>query len=142
MATPTFIKSKLEELAEHVDRIRAHRPRWARELSEDRDRLDLVAFNLMLAVQICGDVANHLLVDERWGSAGTIAAALGTLRERGVLAPATANALLEAAEQQVVIAHGYGAVDPVTVHAIAARAEEDFGAFAGDIAGWFSRRRP
>jgi uncharacterized protein YutE (UPF0331/DUF86 family) len=34
------------------------------ELASDRDALDLVAFNLMLAVQAACDPASHLIADE------------------------------------------------------------------------------
>src|SRR5260370_32912550 len=53
------IAAKLGELADRIDRVTAHRPADAASLERDRDALDLVAFNLMLAGQACLDLARH-----------------------------------------------------------------------------------
>lgn len=59
MVDPDLVASKLSELAGHLARVRARRKATADELGQDRDALDLVAFNLMLAVQTCADIASH-----------------------------------------------------------------------------------
>ena len=42
---------KLAELADRVERVQRHCPAAVAALRDDRDALDLVSFNLMLAVQ-------------------------------------------------------------------------------------------
>jgi len=66
MVDRDLVASKLGELATHLARVRSRRTATADDLSRDRDALDLVAFNLMLAVQACADVASHVIADEGW----------------------------------------------------------------------------
>jgi len=66
MVDADVIAAKLGELADRVGRVRQHRPADADALAADRDALDLVSFNLMLAVQACTDIASHLIADEGW----------------------------------------------------------------------------
>ncbi|MGH7296294.1 MAG: type VII toxin-antitoxin system HepT family RNase toxin, partial [Polyangiaceae bacterium] len=61
-----LLASKLADLSDRVGRVRSHGRPTVAELAADRDALDLVAFNLMLAVQTCADIASHLIADERW----------------------------------------------------------------------------
>ena len=60
MVDPDLVASKLSDLADHLQRVRIRRKATAEGLAGDRDALDLVAFNLMLAVQTCADIASHL----------------------------------------------------------------------------------
>lgn len=52
-----IVAAKLAELADRIHRVRTHVPASADDLANSRDTLDLVSFNLMLAVQACADVA-------------------------------------------------------------------------------------
>lgn len=131
-----LVTGKLAELAEHAERVRARRRATAAELARDRDALDLVAFNLMLAVQACADIASHLISDEGWPPAATVGAAFERLRERGVIAGPVAEALARAVGLRNVIAHGYAGVRPEMVHAAATNGLDDLAAFARDVAAW------
>jgi len=132
----TLVAAKLAELAERVGRARKHCPPTAEALRADRDALDLVSFNLMLAVQTCADVASHLIADEGWPAAPTLAEAFARLHERGVLQKTTSAALGRAAGLRNVVAHGYGGVDAAVVHAAATGGIADLEAFAREIAAW------
>jgi len=59
MADADLVASKLRELSDRIDRIRSHCPSSAAILAAKRDACDLVAFNLLLAVQTCLDLAKH-----------------------------------------------------------------------------------
>jgi len=87
------------KLAEPADRIHSDRPADAQTLAADRDVLDLVSFNLMLAVQACTDVASHLIADEGWPPACETSSPASTPRPRpyhsgaAYKAPGTSSAL-------------------------------------------------
>ncbi len=93
MVDPDLVASKLSELADHLARVRARRKATADELGRDRDALDLVAFNLMLAVPTCADIASHLIADEGWVAAASLGAAFERLRDRGVISAPVCEAL-------------------------------------------------
>jgi uncharacterized protein YutE (UPF0331/DUF86 family) len=102
-----LVAARLRELADRIARVRARVPSQASTFAADRDALDLVAFNLMLAVQSCLDIASHLIADEKWPPAATLGEAFERLCEQGVLDRTTAEALRRATGLRNVVAHGY-----------------------------------
>jgi uncharacterized protein YutE (UPF0331/DUF86 family) len=140
MVDRDLVASKLGELAEHVARIRARRKATADDLRRDRDALDLVAFNLMLAVQACADVASHVIADEGWPPATSLGAAFERLKDREVISEPVCAALIRAVGLRNVIAHGYAGVRPEMVQAAATTGLADLEAFAREVATWTQGR--
>ena len=136
MVRVDVVTAKLVELADRIARVRGRVPDTVEKLAADRDALDLVAFNLMLAVQSCLDIASHLIADEGWPPAPTLGATFERLHEKGVIERATAVALGRAAGLRNVVAHGYAGVDPEAVYAAATRGAADLERFASEIAAW------
>ena len=102
--------------------------------------LDLVSFNLMLAVQSCVDIASHAIADEGWPPAGTLADAFARLAEHGVVSTKTKLALTRAVGLRDVVAHGYAGIDPASVHAAVTLGVADLDAFAIEVASWMTSR--
>lgn len=140
MVDAAIIEARLIELSKRVARARKHCPPSAEELTTNHDALELVAFNLMLAVQTCADIASHLIADEGWAPPQTIAGSFVVLRDQGVLSDVTAAALGRAVGLRNVVAHGYAGIDPARVHAAATTGLGDLDAFAREIAGWLTAR--
>jgi uncharacterized protein YutE (UPF0331/DUF86 family) len=140
MVNRDVVAAKLTDLAFRVGRARAHAKASSAELAADADALDLVAFNLMLAVQICADIASHVIADSGWPIARTLAEGFARLQEHGVLTQATAQALGRAAGLRNVVAHGYANVDVKLVHAAATSGLGELDTFARELADWLSRQ--
>lgn len=140
MVNRDVVATKLVALATRVERVRKHAKARSAELAADQDALDLVAFNLMLAVQICSDLASHIIADEGWPAARTIAEGFSRLHEHGVLSAANAQALGRAAGLRNVVAHGYAEVDVALVHAAATAGAGDLDTFAREVATWVASR--
>jgi len=136
----SLVAAKLRELAERIARVRTHCPPTAADLAADQDALELVSFNLMLAVQACVDLASHLISDEDWPPAGTYAEAFQRLHEHDVLSRETADALGRAAGLRNVVAHGYADVDPELIHRAAASGLADLERFASEVSVWIDNR--
>jgi uncharacterized protein YutE (UPF0331/DUF86 family) len=136
MVDADVLAAKLAELADRVDRIRTHRPADAQALADDRDVLDLVSFNLMLAVQACTDIASHLIADEGWPPAKDLADAFHRLHEHGVIAEETSQALALATGLRNIVAHVYAQADPGLVFRAASSGLEDLERFSREIAAW------
>jgi uncharacterized protein YutE (UPF0331/DUF86 family) len=134
-----LVATKLAELADRIGRVKANRPPDPQALGRDRNALDLVAFNLMLAVQSCLDLASHLIADEGWEAATTFAAAFERLADHGVIAPDTARAMGEAAKFRNFVAHGYVLVDPARIFAAATDGLADLERFGREVRGWVGR---
>jgi uncharacterized protein YutE (UPF0331/DUF86 family) len=140
MVNSDLVAAKLSELDERIARIRSHGHATPDELSCDRDALDIVSFNLMLAVQSALDIASHIIADEGWAPALTLAAAFASLHDHGVLRRETADALGRAAGLRNVVAHGYSGIDVALVHAGATRGLTDLEAFRAEVARWVQGR--
>jgi len=140
MVDRDLVASKLGELAQHVARVRSRRKATVEELRHDRDAFDLVAFNLMLAVQVCADIASHVIADEGWPPATSLGAAFERLAEHAVVSRAVAEALVRAVGLRNMVAHGYAGVRPEMVHAAATAGLADLEAFATDVATWVTTR--
>lgn len=142
MVNADLVAAKLRELYERIARVRARVPSQVSVLAADRDTLDLVAFNLMLAVQSCLDITSHLIADERWPPAATLGEAFERLYERGVLDRTTAEALRRATGLRNVVAHGYSAAAPDLLHLAATAGLADLEHFAQQVSAWVRTRQP
>ena len=140
MVNRSVVAAKLAELDRRIHRVKQHTSATAAELASDQDALELVAFNLMLAVQICADLASHIIADSGWSTARTLGAAFASLQQHGVLAPATSAALARAAGLRNVVAHGYSGIDVAMVHAAATQGLVDLQSFAQEVAAWAGRQ--
>ena len=136
MTDRNVVVSKLAELADRIDRTRAHCPPSAADFARNRDACDLVAFNVMLAVQTCLDLASHVIADEGWPPPTTLADAFLRLAEHGVIARETGEALGRAAAFRNVVAHGYGRILIDLLHAAATTGLADLEQFAHEVAAW------
>ncbi len=139
MTDRDVVAAKLAELEDRLARVRAHARGTASELASDRDASDLVALNLMLAVQTCLDVASHIIADEKWPLAPTLAESFHRLAEHGVINDSTDEALGRAASFRNVVAHGYGRVVAELLFAAATDGVRDLERFAHEIAAWMAR---
>jgi uncharacterized protein YutE (UPF0331/DUF86 family) len=140
MIRPEVMTKLLAGLTHRVERIAAIRPASAAELASDEDALDLVAFNLMLAVQTACDIAAHVIAAEAFRPAASLAESFTRLAEEGVVSRETAEQLARAVGLRNVVAHAYHRLDVAAVHAAATEGLGDLEAFAREIAAWTSAR--
>lgn len=140
MVDKDVVTAKLVDLVDRIERARRHCPATPAELVADRDALDLVSFNLMLAVQICADVAAHLIAHAGWSTPRTLAEAFDRLVQHGVTPRATGERLKRAIGLRNVVAHGYARIDADIVHDAAMHGLADLEAFAADVAQFVQSR--
>jgi len=131
-----LVQAKLAELEERISRVRDRCPPSADVLSRDRDALDLVSFNLMLAIQSCADIASHIISDEGWPAARTLSEGFERLRDRGALTAPTTTGMRSAVVVRNIVAHGYSSADPAKIYLAATDGLDVLEAFAGEISQW------
>ena len=78
-----LIAEKLESLRRCVQRVQRKCPPTAEELMEDPDLQDIISLNLTRAVQLCVDIAVHILADLEVKPPDTMGAASGKFAEVG-----------------------------------------------------------
>jgi uncharacterized protein YutE (UPF0331/DUF86 family) len=140
MVDRDLVTAKLAELMLRISRVRAKCRENADALDADQDALDLVSFNLMLAVQSCTDIACHIIADEKWPTPTNQASAFNRLRDNGVITPPTAASLCKAIGLRNIVAHGYAGINAAMVYAAATRGVADLETFAHQIASWLNAR--
>lgn len=95
--------------------------------------------NLTRAVQLCVDVAAHLVAETDPPSPETMAEAFDHLQEMGTISAELANRLQGAVGFHTVAVHAYRSIDWAIVHSITHERLGDFRAFAPQVMGHLDR---
>ncbi len=136
------IEHKLESLQRCLQRIQAKCPPTAQALARDVDAQDILALNLTRAVQLCVDIAAHVLADTPAAPPQNMAESFTRLCELGVIDATLAEHLRRAVGFRNVAVHSYRAIDWQIVHAIAQTHLDDFTAFARQVYAHALRSSP
>ncbi|MGB5451416.1 MAG: DUF86 domain-containing protein [Sedimenticolaceae bacterium] len=135
-----LIGQKLEALRHCITRIVEKCPANAGLLAEDADLQDIVVLNLTRSVQLCVDIASHLIAASAESAPATMGEALTTLAHMGVIEHDVAANLRRAVGFRNIAVHNYEKVDWAIVHAICDKHLDDFRRFASAIAPRLDRR--
>jgi uncharacterized protein YutE (UPF0331/DUF86 family) len=125
-----LIEEKIESIRRCVQRIESKRPDTVEALAEDWDAQDIIALNLTRAVQLCVDVASHILAESDGPVPDTMGASFDQLRQIGILSDALAERLQGAVGFRNIVVHAYEDVDWDIVFAIIHHHLDDFKQFA------------
>jgi uncharacterized protein YutE (UPF0331/DUF86 family) len=127
------IAEKLESLRRCVLRVSEKCPSNVEVLLHDCDLQDILALNLSRAVQLCVDIAAHLIADLDVALPETMGQTFDTLANSGVIDTELAVRLKKAVGFRNIAVHNYEAIDWRIVHSIACNHLEDFSAFARSV---------
>ncbi len=136
MVDVDVVAVKLAEVADRLERVRLHCPADAEGLATNRDALELVSFNLILAIQAALDIASHVIADEGWPAASTLAESFVRLHEHQVISEETLAGIRPAARLRNILAHMYSSVDPAKVHLAATTGLAVLESFAAEMGDW------
>lgn len=140
MVDADVVAVKLAEVADRLERVRLCCPADAEALATDRDALDLVSFNLILAIQAALDIASHVIADEGWPAAATLAESFVRLHEHEVISAETLAGIRPAAGMRNILTHLYSGVDPAKVHLAATTRLVELERFAEEVGAWVRER--
>lgn len=127
------LSAKLESLRRCVSRVKATVPPTAEALAEDIDAQDIVSLNLVRAVQVCVDIAAHLVADRECEVPDTMAGCFDALTRLGILPAPIADQMKRAVGFRNLSVHAYDMLDWGVVHAIATSRLDDFVDFARSV---------
>ncbi|MGB5744168.1 MAG: DUF86 domain-containing protein [Sedimenticolaceae bacterium] len=129
-----LVGQKLEALRHCISRIVEKCPDNASLLAEDADLQDIVVLNLTRCVQLCVDIASHLIAVSPESAPATMGEALTTLARMGVIDDEVSANLRRAVGFRNIAVHNYQKVDWTIVHSICDKHPDDFRRFASAIA--------
>lgn len=135
---PLIVAAKLEALRRCAKRIEERRPPSADALRASADLQDILSVNITRAVQLCVDIAVHLLADSAESPPQTMGEAFDALAASGVITSDLGRRLRGAVGFRNIAVHSYQAIDWDIVYAIARDGLEDFRQFAVAVASRLS----
>jgi uncharacterized protein YutE (UPF0331/DUF86 family) len=127
------IDDKLERLRRCIQRIEHKRPALLADLVADYDLQDILSVNLERAIQLCVDIAAHIIAAREISAPTTMAAAFESLQVLQVLSPELATSMKKAVGFRNIVVHNYQEIDWEIVFNICHHKLDDFRAFAQAI---------
>ena len=129
-----MIEEKLESLRRCLHRVSEKCPADVETLLLDFDLQDILALNLSRAVQLCVDIAAHLIAELEVSPPDTMGQTFDVLSQAGVIDEELASRLKKAVGFRNITVHNYEAINWTIVHSIARNHLVDFNEFARIIA--------
>ena len=105
------IKTKLESLRKCLDRIESKKPETLDVLLQDIDVQDIISLNLERSVQLCVDIANHIISSLDDAPAMSMAESFERLSEKRIIANGLAQNLKKAVGFRNLSVHAYDKID-------------------------------
>jgi uncharacterized protein YutE (UPF0331/DUF86 family) len=127
------IEQKLESLRRCLTRIDQRCPAEAEQLAADLDAQDIVSLNLTRAVQICVDLAAHVIASRDMPAPDTMGQAFEALATAGLIPADLSNRLKRAVGFRNLAVHNYDVIDWRIVHDICRTRLGDFRDYAALI---------
>jgi uncharacterized protein YutE (UPF0331/DUF86 family) len=129
-----LISQKLESLRRCLVRVRTRCPATHEALSADFDAQDVVVLNLSRSIQLCTDIALHILASREQVLPQTMGQAFEALAAQTVISVEQGENMRKAVGFRNLAVHSYDQIDWQIVHSIATAHLTDFEDFAKAIA--------
>lgn len=125
-----LVLAKLESLHRCLERVEAQHIHSLEDLQGSLDKQDIVVLNLERAVQLCVDIAVHLLSETGAPVPDTMAGTFRTLSAQGTLTPSLADKLCKAVGFRNIAVHQYQDINQKILYAVVTEHLQDFRDFA------------
>ncbi|MAX54709.1 MAG: hypothetical protein CL537_04215 [Alcanivoracaceae bacterium] len=125
-----IVERKLESLRRCIKRVEQKRPNNVAILEADPDIQDILVLNLSRAVQLCVDIAAHVLLDYETLPPNTMGETFDRLADLKIIEPELCVSLKRSVGFRNMAVHNYSVLDWHIVYAIATHHLEDFRRFA------------
>ncbi len=136
MVDRELVLRKLADLAQYVSQASEYTELRAEDYRRDWRTQRIVDRTLQLAIEVCADVASHLISDRGLRPPGTYADAFEVLREAGLLEPRLGDSLVRMARFRNLLVHDYARIDPEIVVRILRENLGDLADFGRAAATW------
>ncbi len=128
-----IVANKIDSLQRCLKRVEQRCPQNLEELLNDIDAQDVVTLNLSRAVQLCVDIALHILTSSNQPVPQTMSDAFTSLSEEKVISADLADKMRKSVGFRNIAIHQYEKINWAIVYAIATEKQDDFKAFAKAI---------
>lgn len=129
----SVLEQKLESLRRCVMRIKSKRLDSVEALTNDPDAQDILVLNISRAVQLCVDIASHIISTSPEPMPNTMGETFMTLVKLGIIEDELANRMKRSVGFRNIAVHNYEKVSWAVVHAISTEHLDDFRLFASAV---------
>ncbi|MBI3455479.1 MAG: DUF86 domain-containing protein [Candidatus Rokubacteria bacterium] len=136
MVDRELLLRKLADLARYLAQVSEFRDITAAQYGGDWKVQRIVERTLQMAIEVCVDVANHVIADRSLRVPATYAEAFEVLAEAGLLDPAERDAMVRMAGFRNVLVHEYARIDPAIVVRILRERLDDLARFGSAARAW------
>ena len=133
MVDKTLILRKLAELEEYLGQIKEYADITVNRYSKDWKAQRVVERTLQMMIEICADIAGHIISDKGYRVPATYADTFRVLYENGILNKDLFETMGEMAKFRNIIVHHYDKVDTEIVIGILKKDLKDFSAYKDSI---------
>jgi len=132
----TIILAKLDSLQRCLARIQSKIPQSVEELEDDLDKQDIISLNLTRAVQVCVDIATHIIADFNTPPPTSMSQSFDHLCKLNVISTATCERMKKAVGFRNISVHEYQSIDWQIVYMIITVHLDDFKEFGQQVYTW------
>jgi uncharacterized protein YutE (UPF0331/DUF86 family) len=129
----TLILRKLAELEEYLGQIKEYASITVNRYSKDWKAQRVVERTLQMMIEICADIAGHIISDKGYRVPATYADTFRVLYENGILNKDLFETMEKMAKFRNIIVHHYDKVDTEIVIGILKKDLKDFSAYKDAI---------
>lgn len=138
MVDRDLILRKLADLAQYVSQASEYRDVTVEQYRREWKTQRIVDRTLQLAIEVCVDIANHVIADRALRVPTTYAEAFEVLGEAGLLKAPLRDAMVRIARFRNILVHEYAEIDPAIVVRILREHLEDFTRFKTTVLTWIA----
>lgn len=131
--TVEVLHQKIDSLRNCIQRIDSKKPFSVDDLKSSFDLQDIISINLERAVQVCVDIASHILAERNGPTPTTMAESFILLAQNKIISDATAQDLVKSVGLRNLLVHEYSKIDWNIVATVANSHLDTFRDFAKEI---------
>jgi uncharacterized protein YutE (UPF0331/DUF86 family) len=128
-----LVLRKLADLDQYATQVGEYRGITAEEYRKDWRTQRIIERTLQMAIEVCADIANHVIADRNLRMPSTYAEAFEVLAEAGILTAAQREAMVRMSGFRNIIVHEYVRIDPAIVVRVLRERLSDFAAFRAAV---------
>lgn len=133
MVDKNLVLRKLSDLDGYREQILEFAGISVSDYSQDWKIQRIIERTLQIMIEICADVANHIISDKKLAAPQSYADAFKILRDEGILETELADTMQEMAKFRNIIVHGYDKIDEAIVVDLLKRRLGDFAGYRDAI---------
>ena len=131
--TIELLHQKIESLRNCIQRIDSKKPFTVEDLKVNFDLQDIISINLERAVQVCVDIASHILSEKNGPTPNTLAESFILLAQYKIISEITAQSLVKSVGLRNLLVHEYSKIDWNIVAVVANNHLDTFREFAKEV---------